>query len=324
VDVGLDAAVEATADVAVDAGETAAETGAEDAGASTAENTGEDTAQSCGGESFTAGTTVLLASGTAVPISQLRVGEKVLATNTKTGKTQAETVTAVMVRHDTDLYDLKIRAHGQTAVIDTTSNHLFWTQGTGGHAGRWVKAGALKYGTHLRTPGGSSTAVVTGGWVPQQRDGWMWDLTVPGNNDHDFYIDTTAGNILVHNTCGSTAGVTDSSWYTWAAHHADTSVLEPGEAWHPSQGTPVIGRLADTQAGEEAGFARLNVRDWSLAKNDGWVQTIIDQGGSPYVGSVTEGNYWNVARAEPSVFAREVQQFLNAGYKWSGDYLVSK
>ena len=38
---------------------------------------------------------------------------------------------------------------------------------------RWVKAGALKYGTHLRTPGGSDDATVVTGWVPRQRDGWM-------------------------------------------------------------------------------------------------------------------------------------------------------
>jgi hypothetical protein len=27
----------------------------------------------------------------------------------------------------------------------------------------------------------------------------MWDLTVPGGNDHDFYIDTTIATVLVHN-----------------------------------------------------------------------------------------------------------------------------
>jgi len=27
----------------------------------------------------------------------------------------------------------------------------------------------------------------------------MWDLSVPGGNDHDFYIDTVVGSILVHN-----------------------------------------------------------------------------------------------------------------------------
>jgi hypothetical protein len=98
--------------------------------------------------------------------------------------------------------------------------------------------------------------------------------------------------------------------------------LEPGEAWNPSQGTPVLGRLPDTKVGGSLGFVKIDVSDWSLAKNDAWVQTIIDQRGSPYVGSPTMGNYWNVARAEPSVFAREIQQFLNAGYKWDGDYLV--
>jgi hypothetical protein len=66
---------------------------------------------------------------------------------------------------------------------------------------------------HLETPDGQS-AVVVGGSVPADRDGWMWDLTVPGNNDHDFYVlpastdghhldYVEAGNmaVLVHN-CG--------------------------------------------------------------------------------------------------------------------------
>jgi hypothetical protein len=53
---------------------------------------------------------VLLASGAAIPISQLKPGDTVLATNTRTGKTEPETVAAVQVNHDTDLYDLKIGA----------------------------------------------------------------------------------------------------------------------------------------------------------------------------------------------------------------------
>ena len=27
----------------------------------------------------------------------------------------------------------------------------------------------------------------------------MWDLTVPGNNDHDFYVSVAATAVLVHN-----------------------------------------------------------------------------------------------------------------------------
>jgi hypothetical protein len=40
-----------------------------------------------------------------------------------------------------------------------------------------------------------------------------------------------------------------------------------------------------------------------------------------YAGSPTEGNYWNTRKQEPSVYAREVQQLLQAGYKWQGNYL---
>jgi hypothetical protein len=50
----------------------------------------------------------------------------------------------------------------------------------------------------LKTPDGQS-AVVVGGSVPVVHDGWMWDLTVPGNNDHDFYVAVAATAVLVHN-----------------------------------------------------------------------------------------------------------------------------
>jgi hypothetical protein len=52
---------------------------------------------------------------------------------------------------------------------------------------------------HLKTPDGQ-TAVVVVGSVPAVHDGWMWDLTVPGNNDHDFYVVTGMTPVLVHNT----------------------------------------------------------------------------------------------------------------------------
>lgn len=68
-----------------------------------------DTASSrraCGEQSFTAGTKVLLASGAAIPISQLKPDDEVLATNVKTGKTSAEPVRAMLVHHDTDRYKM--------------------------------------------------------------------------------------------------------------------------------------------------------------------------------------------------------------------------
>ena len=160
--------------------EVAAMEAAEEGGADVAEQVGAKAAESCG-LSFSPGTKVLLANGKAVPISSLKPGEKVVATNTKTGKTQVGTIAAVLVHHGTNRYDLTVRARGRTAVIHTTSNHPFWDATTG----RWVKAGALRYGTHLRTPAGG-TATVLGGHAPRDRSGWMWDLTIPGN--HDFYV----------------------------------------------------------------------------------------------------------------------------------------
>jgi hypothetical protein len=169
-----------------------------------AEQAGADAAESCGGMSFTSGTKVLLAGGKAKPISTLAPGQKVLATNVKTGTTQAEAIAAVLVHHDTDLYDLTIKTGSRTAVIDTTSNHSFWDASN--H--RWVKAAALRYGTRLRAPTGA-TAVALGGWAPRDSAGWMWDLTIPG--DHDFYIDTAAAPVLVHNCAAVNVGGGSSS-----------------------------------------------------------------------------------------------------------------
>jgi RHS repeat-associated protein len=174
--------VGALVDTVVDDDTTVADDGADD-----------PVEQGCG-ESFTAGTKVLLASGAAIPISRLRPGEKVLATNTRTGKTAPETVTAVMEKRDTDRYDLTIRSGPRTAVIDTTRNHLFWDVSQD----RWVQAGALKNGNHLRTPDGA-TATVAGGHAPADTAGSMWDLSVPGGGDHDFYIDVIHTAVLVHN-----------------------------------------------------------------------------------------------------------------------------
>ena len=250
----------ALADAAGDTSEAAAQTaddggeaGDEDAAARDGDDDDSETGCAVGGQSFTAGTRVLLASGAAVPISRLKAGEKVLATSTTTGKTRAETVTAVLVHHDTDRYDLKIRAGRRTRVIDTTSNHLFWDASTG----RWVKAGALKYGTHLRTPGGG-TATVLGGYTPKTTTGWMWDLTITPS--HDFYVQTAATAILVHNDCGPGAeavpgqvgyGSTDLSHAVQEARIAANDTSGNYAAGRLEDGTIVIGRSGAELHAEE-------------------------------------------------------------------------
>jgi hypothetical protein len=107
------------------------------------------------GASFTAATKVRLANGKSIAISKLKPGEKVLATNTRTGKTQAEPITAILIHHDTNLYDLRIRVGRHVAVIHTTTSHLFWDPATR----HWVKAATLRNGDPLRTPGRATAPV---------------------------------------------------------------------------------------------------------------------------------------------------------------------
>ncbi len=190
-----------------------------------------------GGNSFTAGTLVLLASGKAEPISVLKTGDKVVANDTKTGRDQPEAVTAVLVHHDNNLYNLTVKTSRGTEVVHTTSNHLFWAPYP--HYG-WIPANHLKPGMHLKTPDGQP-AIVVGGSVPADHDGWMWDLTVPGNNDHDFYVLAVAANtkstggtgtlILVHNAngpeCGDQLSLFDEEPYRSTANDGKTrGILE--------------------------------------------------------------------------------------------------
>jgi uncharacterized protein YwbE len=151
-----------------------------------------DAAAACGGLSFTRGTKVLTASGALVAISKLKTGDKVQATDTKTGKTSAQTVAAVLVHHDTNLYDLRVHTTDGSAVIGTTRNHLFWDHSLN----KWVPAAKLRKGEALKTPSGQR-AVAWGGKVPANPDGQMWDLTIP--SDHDFYVSAGSTAVLVHN-----------------------------------------------------------------------------------------------------------------------------
>ena len=46
--------------------------------------------------------------------------------------------------------------------------------------------------TDVQLAADGAIVTVVGGTTPADHDGWMWDLTVPGNNDHDFYVLTTS------------------------------------------------------------------------------------------------------------------------------------
>jgi hypothetical protein len=149
----------------------------------TSSNEGDQGGGNCPANSFSANTLVETPNG-ETPISQLHVGDKVLAYNEQTGTIGSYTIDAVLVHTDLTLIDLTI--NGET--IRTTPEHPFYTQERG-----WVVAGDLKIGDHVRKEDGSY-GVVQGSkmWQMPQT---MYNLTV--DQAHTFFVGV--GQWLVHN-----------------------------------------------------------------------------------------------------------------------------
>ncbi|MBI3687533.1 MAG: discoidin domain-containing protein, partial [Actinobacteria bacterium] len=152
---------------------------------------GRESAASCGANSFTASTPVLLADGSREPIGRVRVGERVLATDPWTGRTAARTVERVIVhggRHT--MVDV---AFGDGSTLTATDHHPFWDAGTG----VFTDAVNLHPGDRVREPSGRLLFVRM--IHAHVEDVTAYNLTVEGI--HTFYAGTTP--VLVHNeTCG--------------------------------------------------------------------------------------------------------------------------
>ncbi|MFC6930603.1 polymorphic toxin-type HINT domain-containing protein [Actinomadura yumaensis] len=150
--------------------------------------------------SFVPGTAVLMADGTTKPIDQVRVGDKVIATDPATGKTAPRTVTTTFsntgAKHLVKLtIDTDGKRGAKTGTLTATDNHPFWTPKTN----QWTPAGHLKPGMWLRTSAGTYvqiSAVKT--WHQHQR---VHNLTVDA--DHTYYALAGSAPVLVHN-CGPT------------------------------------------------------------------------------------------------------------------------
>jgi RHS repeat-associated protein len=101
---------------------------------------------------------------------------------------------------------------------------------------------------------------------------------------------------------------------------------QDAEAAASEQAMAVIGRQIDTAIAKdwaEHEVLDLPANEWTLVKNDQWVQSVIERKMSVYVGSDTLWpNLWDAAAGRQTVFARELGQFLNAGYTWDGWTLI--
>ncbi|KJY43866.1 sugar-binding protein [Streptomyces sp. NRRL B-1568] len=142
--------------------------------------------------SFTPGTEVLLEDGSSKPIEDVKTGDKVQATDPVTGKvTSREVVATFDTEHDKNFTDLTIETDRGTASIIATNTHPFWEP----NENKWIDAGNLRPGAHLRTENGQSVKVTSARhFTKQQR---THDLTVSGV--HTYYVLAGTTPVLVHN-----------------------------------------------------------------------------------------------------------------------------
>jgi RHS repeat-associated protein len=155
---------------------------------------------------FLAGTDVLMADGTTKNIEDVKLGDRVKATDPKTGKTKSRKVTR-LIRTEGDKYfnELSIATEHGIEKLTATHEHPFWSPSEHG----WVKAGALKPGTTLLTDDGT-TVIVTANRA-FTRHARTYNLTV--DDLHTYYVLAGGTPVLVHN---SSCGVGDAlkGWQT--------------------------------------------------------------------------------------------------------------
>ncbi|WP_145926791.1 polymorphic toxin-type HINT domain-containing protein [Amycolatopsis orientalis] len=154
--------------------------------------------------SFVHGTPVLLADGTYKPIEQVRLGDRVLATDPGTGLTQARPVINLIPGQGLkELVRITVDTDGDqgdaTGTVTATDEHPFWVANTG----HWTDAEDLDRGDLLRTSDGRLLQVVAvHEWAQQQQ---VHNLTIEGL--HTYYVSaggsSSGADMLVHNASKS-------------------------------------------------------------------------------------------------------------------------
>ncbi|MEU7898266.1 polymorphic toxin-type HINT domain-containing protein [Nonomuraea sp. NPDC049152] len=141
--------------------------------------------------SFVPGTKVRMADGSAKPIEEVAVGDRVLATDAATGRTGSQPVVATMTSQGAkDLVKVGVEGGG---VIVATDNHPFWVPALK----TWLSAGELRKGMWLRTSAGTF-AQVSAVETEHRANQRVHNLSVEG--PHTYHVVQGEADVLVHNS----------------------------------------------------------------------------------------------------------------------------
>jgi RHS repeat-associated protein len=170
--------------------------------------------------SFVASTSVQLASGTTKPISTVKAGDTVLATDPQTGQTRPEKVQKVIVtRTDEDFTDLTIsspKANSPPQKLTTTWHHPFWDA----THHQWTDASKLTPGTKLRQPDGTTATILA--THNYHHHAVTYDLTIA--DLHTYYVLAGTTPVLVHNNNGASCPIEvtiDKATHPESAQHIE-------------------------------------------------------------------------------------------------------
>ncbi|MEU6622048.1 polymorphic toxin-type HINT domain-containing protein [Streptomyces litmocidini] len=146
------------------------------------------------GKCFLAGTKVLMANGAKKNIEDVRVGDKVLATDPETGRTALRPVTALIsTKGFKRLNKLSIETPAGTKKITATAEHPFWIPSQR----EWVNAGDLRPGMKLATADGTRAEIADNhAYAKNVR---TYNFTVA--DLHTYYVLAGQTPVLVHNDC---------------------------------------------------------------------------------------------------------------------------
>ncbi|WP_212844092.1 polymorphic toxin-type HINT domain-containing protein [Catellatospora sp. IY07-71] len=192
----------------------------------------------CAVSSFLPGTLVLLADGTTVPIEKMKIGDVVLATDPKTGRTEPKRVTATISSSgEKKLVQIGVDVDGDrgdaTGLITATEHHPFWLP----ELGRWLDAAELRAGDVLQSDDSRLRVASVSEWVEPAT---VHNLSIEGI--HTYYVVAGGHPVLVHNTWCPTAialglnnpddpfQLAEFAQNTNSLHHDDW-VIGPRDKW---------------------------------------------------------------------------------------------
>ncbi|MFD3437671.1 polymorphic toxin-type HINT domain-containing protein [Streptomyces sp. NPDC058685] len=260
-------------------------------------STAADVASLAAGNSFTAGTKVVMADGTRKPIEEIKPGESVLATDPTTGETSKQEVTdTIKGKGLKKLVKLTVDTDGDkgeaTDTITATAGHPFWVPSLK----KWLKAGELKPGQWLQTGAGSWVQVdAVQAWTQQAA---VYNLTV--DTAHTYYVAAGDAPVLVHNCAAGkgTRGAKGSFKPTITVHRAQGN-------WNMDDRISEATGLRDEAARAATGKAKSRTYTAAVNKKNGDIAVGCSGNGSCAEPNILEHTGWD---ADDVTFTRAVRR----------------